>query len=77
MDNKTIAALEAKLRRIEAEYKAVHSSLIAAKAAQGATLAQQIIQAGERARGGGKVDLPKDPVARAIVRAAAKARGEE
>jgi hypothetical protein len=71
-----IARLEKDLRELESDYEDKYRMLLAAKARLAKKTARKIIQAGEKARGANVVDLPSDPVARGIVIAGMRRRGE-
>jgi hypothetical protein len=68
----TVAKLEAELRRSEENHTRIYVALMEARAAK----AKQFEHAANKRRGN-VVDLPTDPVARAIVMAGRKRRNED
>lgn len=71
--SKTIAQLEAELKQAEQAYARAYARLFDAKLA---STAQQIVDAGEKRRGGGASAPPRDPLAAAIITAGKRRRGE-
>jgi hypothetical protein len=63
------------LKKLQEAYRAKYAEMIDAKGERARWTAKQIVRAGAKLRGE-VVDLPTDPVARAIIAAGRKCRGE-